>query len=210
MADNSSSLSSTPIIKALQERHAGRYDAIPERSGQSPDLLGTDESQFVAERDCFYLASLGATGWPYIQHRCGGKGLVKVIDDHTIAFAESDRSQSTSTITNLLTDARVALVLIDYAAQARLKLSGYAEILDGERAGEWIEHLRAAGEPGAAIARVIFVRVDTVDWTCPLPVTQRFTVEEVQDVLAPFEARLRELEEENARLRRVVADGEYG
>src|SRR6266700_3552655 len=89
MAHHFGSLVFTPVIKALQEKYGSRQTyARKELGGDAPDRLGPDEVAFIAERDSFYMATTGATGWPYIQHRGGPQGFLKVIDDHTIAFAD--------------------------------------------------------------------------------------------------------------------------
>ena len=89
MAHNFGSLVFTPLVKALQEKYGSRRQyARMEAGDPSRDLLGPGESAFIADRDSFYLATVGSSGWPYIQHRGGPKGFLKVIDDHTIAFAD--------------------------------------------------------------------------------------------------------------------------
>src|SRR5438132_13517268 len=138
MAHNYGSFIFTPVIKALQERYGSRRQyAKLERAGQAPDCLGPEESAFIGERDSFYLASVGATGWPYIQHRGGPKGFLKVIDDRTLAFADFSGNKQFISAGNLATDARVALILVDYPHQARLKVLGRAEMFDGDRVAEW-------------------------------------------------------------------------
>src|SRR5260370_34603472 len=89
MGHNFGSLVFTPLVKALQEKYGSRRQyARVEAGGSTPDRLGPDESAFISERDSFYIASLGATRWPYVQHRGGPKGVLKVIDDHTIALPD--------------------------------------------------------------------------------------------------------------------------
>jgi predicted pyridoxine 5'-phosphate oxidase superfamily flavin-nucleotide-binding protein len=111
----------------------------------------------------------------------------------------------------LRTDNRVALILVDYPGQARLKILGRAEILEGEAAKEWIERLRSP-EYKAVIERVFLIRVEAFDWNCPQHITPRFTEDEIREALAPMEQRVRELEQDNERLRnelaRLVARGE--
>ncbi len=101
----------TPVVKALQERYGSRrqYAKLEKAAGAS-DSLGEDERLFIAERDSLYMASVGATGWPYIQHRGGPKGFLKVIDDRTLAFADFSGNKQFITAGNLTTDARVALI----------------------------------------------------------------------------------------------------
>ena len=210
MPHNFGSFVFTPVVKALQERYGSRRQyAKLEKAGASADRLGPDESSFIAERDSFYMASVGATGWPYIQHRGGPKGFLKVIDDRTMAVADFSGNKQFISAGNLTTDPRVALILVDYPHQARLKILGRAEILEGERAGEWIERVRDAGYK-AAIERVFVIRLDAFDWNCSQHITPRFTTEEIQDALAPFEERVRQLEQENERLRKQLAQKESG
>src|SRR5262249_10254735 len=172
--------------------------------GASPDRLGQQESEFIAARDSFYMASVGETGWPYIQHRGGPTGFLKVIDERTIAFADFSGNKQFISAGNLMTDNRVALMLVDYPRQARLKMLGRAEILEGEPARAWIERVRDPGYK-AVIERVCVIRVEAFDWNCPQHITPRFTAEQIHEALAPVERRMRELERDNARLRDELA-----
>jgi predicted pyridoxine 5'-phosphate oxidase superfamily flavin-nucleotide-binding protein len=195
----------TPVVKALQERYGSRRQyARLEGSAASRDRLGPEESSFIAERDAFYMASIGATGWPYVQHRGGPKGFLKVIDDRTIAFADFGGNKQFISTGNLTTDNRVALILVDYPHQARLKILGRAEIFEGEKAHEWIDKLR---EPGykASVERAFVIRVEAFDWNCPQHITPRFTAEQIQEALAPFEQQMHTLEQENKKLREALA-----
>jgi predicted pyridoxine 5'-phosphate oxidase superfamily flavin-nucleotide-binding protein len=205
MAHNFGSLVFTPVIKALQERHSSRQQyARLEKLTTSPDRLGPEESEFIAERDSFYLASVGETGWPYIQHRGGPKGFVKVIDERTIAFADFSGNKQFISAGNLMTDNRAALILVDYPGQARLKILGRTEILEGEHAKEWIERVRDPGYK-AVIERIFVIRVEAFDWNCRQHITPRFTVDQIQEALEPIEKRMQELEQDNERLRDELA-----
>jgi uncharacterized protein len=200
MAHNFGSLVFTPLVKALQEKYGSRRQyARLEAGDPMRDVLGPDEAAFIAERDSFYLATVGSSGWPYIQHRGGPKGFLKVVDDHTIAFADFRGNKQFISTGNLGTDNRIALIMVDYPHQARLKVLGRAEIFEGEAAREWIERLR---EPDykAVIERVYVIRVEAFDWNCAQHITPRFTAEQIQEALVPFE-RLEELERENEKLR---------
>ena len=201
MANNFGSLVFTPVVKALQEKYGSRRQyAAMEGGSASPDHLGAEESAFIAERDSFYMATVGATGWPYIQHRGGPKGFLKVIDDHTIAFPDFRGNKQFISTGNIGTDNRVALIMVDYPRQARLKILGRAEVFEGEQRREWLERLR---EPGykAVIERAYVIKVEGFDWNCPQHITPRFTTEQIQEALAPFERRLQDLERENKALR---------
>jgi len=207
MAHNFGSLVFTPLVKALQEKYGSRRQyARMEAGGSSPDRLGPHETAFIAERDSFYMATVGETGWPYVQHRGGAKGFLKVIDDHTIAFADFRGNKQYVSTGNLAADNRVALIMVDYPGQTRLKILGRTEIFDGEAAREWIERLR---EPGSkdVIERVYVIRVEAFDWNCPQHITPRFTEEQIREALAPFERRQEELERENEKLREAARSG---
>jgi hypothetical protein len=203
MGHNFGSLVFTPVVKALQERYGSRRQYAKIESGASRDRLGPEEFAFIAERDSFYMASIGSSGWPYVQHRGGSKGLLKVIDDRTIAFTDFGGNKQFISTGNLTTDNRVALILVDYPHQARLKILGRAEIFEGDQAQEWIERLR---EPGykAAVERAFVIRVGAFDWNCPQHITPRFTAEQIQEALAPFEHHLQDLERENTELRQAA------
>ena len=208
MGHNFGSLVFTPLVKALQEKYGSRRQyARMEAGGSSPDRLGPDESEFIAERDSFYMATVGATGWPYVQHRGGPKGFLKVIDDRTIAFADFRGNKLYVSTGNLATDNRVALIMVDYPGQTRLKILGRTEVFDGEAGREWMARLR---EPGSkdVIERVYVIRVEAFDWNCPQHITPRFTEEQIREALAPFERRQEELERENEKLREAARSNE--
>jgi predicted pyridoxine 5'-phosphate oxidase superfamily flavin-nucleotide-binding protein len=201
MAQHFGSLVFTPVVKALQEKYGSRRQyARMEGGGTSRDRLGPDEAAFIAERDSFYMATTGSTGWPYVQHRGGPKGFLKVIDDSRVAFADFRGNRQYISTGNLATDNRVAIIMVDYPRQARLKILGRAEVFEGEQASEWIERLRDSGYK-AVIERVYVIQVEAFDWNCPQHITPRFTADQIQEALAPFELRMRELERENKKLR---------
>jgi predicted pyridoxine 5'-phosphate oxidase superfamily flavin-nucleotide-binding protein len=201
---NFGSLVFTPAVKALQEKYGSRrqYERS-EGSGPSPARLGRDETEFIGERDTFYIATLGSTGWPYVQHRGGPKGFLKVIDDRTLAFADFRGNRQYISTGNLVTDNRVALILVDYPRQLRLKILGRTEIFEGEKAREWIEKVRDP-DYKAVIERVYVIRIEAYDWNCQQYIVPRYTEEEIQEAVAPAENRIRELLEENKKLRQQL------
>jgi uncharacterized protein len=205
MAHHFGSIMFTPVIKALQERYGSRrqYERLA-KGAAAADRLGRAETGFIAGRDSFYIASTGATGWPYIQHRGGPKGFLKVVGERTIAFADFSGNKQFISAGNLMTDDRVALILVDYPAQARLKIVGRAKIVDGADAGDWIGRVQHS-DYKAKVERVFVITVEAFDWNCPQHITPRFTAEQIEEALAPFEQRIEQLEAENARLRSEVA-----
>ena len=173
-------------------------------SGGTPDRLGPDEQDFLAGRDSFYMATVGETGWPYIQHRGGPKGFLKVIDDHTLAFADFRGNKQYISTGNLLTDNRVAIIMVDYPRQARLKILGRVEIIEGDAAKSWLDRVRVPGEK-TVIERVFVIHVEAYDWNCPQHITPRYTAEEIRDGMQSIEKRVEALEQENKALRKELA-----
>jgi len=204
MAHNFGSLVFTPVVKALQENHGSRRQYAKLEKSASKDRLGPDESEFLGQSDSFYLASVGSTGWPYVQHRGGPRGFLKVIDGQTIAFADFLGNKQFVSTGNLMTDDRLAIILVDYPTQTRLKILGRAEILEGEAAKPWIERVRDPGYK-ALVERVFVIHLEAFDWNCQQHITPRYTRDEIQRALEPIETRMQELEEENERLRSEVA-----
>ena len=199
------SLMFTPVVKALQERYGSReqYERF-EKGKRASGRLGPQERAYIGDRDSFYMASLGSGGWPYVQHRGGPKGFLKVIDDGTIAFADFRGNKQYISTGNLTNDDRVALILVDYPRQLRLKILGHVEILEGEKAKAWILE---TGDPTykAVVERVFVIRIEAFDWNCQQHIIPRFTNEEIEDALAPVEKEIRELREENKALREELS-----
>ena len=205
MAHNFGSLVFTPLVKALQEKYGSRRQYARMGAGQTAsDRLGPDESAFIAERDSFYIATVGATGWPYIQHRGGAKGFLKVVDERTIAFADFRGNKQFITTGNLGSDNRVALIMVDYPGQARLKILGRAEIFEGP--GDWVNRVQMPGD-ATPVERAYVIQVEAFDWNCPQHITPRFTEEQIRDALASFERRQEELEREIKTLREAAQLG---
>jgi len=200
----------TEVVKELQERYGSRRQYERLRGQSTPvDQLSEDEIGFLAERDSFYMATVGSSGWTYVQHRGGPKGFLKVIDPSTLAFADYRGNRQYVSTGNLMTDSRVSLILVDYPRRARLKILGRVSIFEGEAAAPWISKVKDPGDP-AFSERVYVIRIEAFDWNCPQHITPRFTVEEIQTALAPFEQQLQALEEENARLRKQVSGKRIG
>ena len=191
----------TPAVKALQERYGSRRQyGKGEHCGECREQLTAQEREFVAERDSFYIATVSETGWPYVQHRGGPKGFLKPIDEGTVGFADYRGNKQYVSTGNLVTDSRVALILVDYPRQARLKILGRAKVLEREAAADWIPRLYDPAYK-AVVERVFIIDVQAFDWNCQQHITPRFTPEEIQEALAPYERRVQELERENAQLR---------
>ena len=189
----------TPAVRAEQERHGSRaqYARMQARSGPN-DALGEAEAAFLASADSFYLATVGETGWPYVQHRGGPRGFVKVLAPARIAFADFRGNVQYVSAGNVAHDGRVAIIVMDYANRRRLKLLGTLRFIDAADADP--ELLRAGDLPGyqARVERVGLIDVAAYDWNCPQHITQRFTLEEVEAAAKPLRERIAALESQLA------------
>lgn len=200
-------LAFTPLVQAQQQKH-GSFEQY-QRLGQSAkagDELGPYETAFIAERDSFYMASVSETGWPYIQHRGGPKGFLHVLSSSLLGFADLRGNKQYISLGNLQHDDRVALFLMDYPHQTRLKILGRAEIHEGDaKAAELLPALDPK-ERNAIVERLFLIRVEAFDWNCPQHITPRFTAEELQQALAPVQKKITALEAENEELRGKLAE----
>jgi uncharacterized protein len=196
-------LAFTPLVKEQQQSHGSRhlYERV-EQSSNLGDRLGPDEQDFIRERDSFYMASVSETGWPYIQHRGGPVGFLRVLNERTLGFADLRGNLQFVSVGNLQHDDRVALFLMDYPGQRRLKILGRAKSLEGVEAEKIIESLRFPEK--SPVERAILINVEAFDWNCPQHITPRYTQAELEEILEPMRRRLEALEEENKRLRDAV------
>jgi hypothetical protein len=195
-------LAFTPLVKKHQLEHGSRrqYERI-EQSAPTGSALGPAEHDFLKRRDSFYMASVSETGWPYVQHRGGDKGFVHVLDPSLIGFADFRGNKQYVSLGNLQHDSRVALFFMDYPNQSRLKILGRVEVHEHDtEAPALIESFRTT-DTSDVVERVILIQVEAFDWNCPQHITPRYTMEELQDVLAPVREKLAKLEAENATLR---------
>ncbi len=195
----------TPSVRAAQAANgsAGLYDRIG--AGNRRDRLGESEVDFIAARDSFYIASVSESGWPYVQHRGGPPGFLKVIDETTLAFADFRGNRQYLTLGNIAADNRVALILVDYPRRRRVKLLARIEARDLAIDPELAAAL-ALPEYRAVAERAFVLHVEAFDWNCPQHITPRFTQAEIAAASAPLHARLAELEAENAALRAALAE----
>lgn len=164
--------------KRLQERYGSRaqYQRLAD-SGERDDALGPMEQDFIAQRDTMYMSSVTVDAWPYVQHRGGPKGFLRLLDGRTLAFADFAGNKQYITTGNLETNDRVTLFLIDYPGQGRLKIIGHAKVVEGDTALE--AKVRVAGCK-AKVERVVVIAVTAFDWNCSQHITQRWTKEEIE------------------------------
>jgi predicted pyridoxine 5'-phosphate oxidase superfamily flavin-nucleotide-binding protein len=161
--------------KRLQQRAGSRaqYERLAER-GVFREGLGEFERGFITERDSFYLGSVTEDGWPYIQHRGGPPGFLRVLDPKTLAFADYAGNKQYITAGNLATNDRVSLFLMSYPEQARLKVIGHARLVERGQEPELEQKVQVPGYR-AVIERVMVVDVVAFDWNCSQHITPRWS-----------------------------------
>jgi len=183
----------TPNVKKAQEANGSRRSYERMESGDARnDRLGANEISFISARDSLYMGTVSETGWPYIQHRGGPSGFLRVLGDKTIGFADFRGNRQYVSVGNLANDDRVSLILMDYPNRARLKILGHAQIV----ANDDTATLKALTLPEyrAHVERGIVVDIDAFDWNCPQHITPRFTLAEIEETAAPLRDRIADLE----------------
>jgi predicted pyridoxine 5'-phosphate oxidase superfamily flavin-nucleotide-binding protein len=201
MTDNSDIVFTPAARRAQAERGSARGYEKRIAAG-FPDRVTADLASFIAELDTAFLATVSAAGAPYIQHRGGPKGFIKVLDDKTLGFADYAGNRQYITISNLAENERAYLFLLDFARQRRIKLWGKARVVEGDAA-----LLARLSDPSyrARPERAILFTVEAWDVNCSQHITARFTEAEVAEATAPLLQRIAALETENARLRAAGA-----
>lgn len=185
----------TDTVRAVQAEmgSAAAYARAPGPDG-APDRLGPAEAGFIAARDTMFIASVGETGWPYVQHRGGKPGFLRVLDDRTLGFLDLAGNRQYVTVGNLARDGRVSLLLLDFARRRRLKILGHARTVSLADDPALAARLTVPGWRGRA-ERAVLVTVEAFDWNCPAHITPRFTEDEVEAATEPLRARLAVLEQ---------------
>jgi predicted pyridoxine 5'-phosphate oxidase superfamily flavin-nucleotide-binding protein len=185
----------TPAVLALQERHGSRaqYARMQARAGPN-DALGEPEAEFLAQADSFYLATVSETGWPYVQHRGGPRGFLKVLSPTQLGFADFRGNVQYVSAGNVAHDGRVAIIVMDYAHRRRLKLLGTLRFIDvGEADSALVRQVELPAYK-ARIERLALIDVVAFDWNCPQHITRRFTLDEVEAAARPLRERIARLE----------------
>ena len=189
----------TPSVRAAQA--AMGVDQIWLGADTRPsDTLAEDEIAFIASRDSFYMASVSETGWPYVQHRGGKAGFLKVVDHRTLAFADYRGNRQYISTGNFAANDRACLFLMDYARRARLKMYVHVERLTLDADKGLTELVSDPTYKGRAEG-IFRLRLEAYDWNCPQHITPRYTEQQVEQAVAPLRERLQRLEAENATLR---------
>jgi predicted pyridoxine 5'-phosphate oxidase superfamily flavin-nucleotide-binding protein len=195
----SSDVAFTPSVKAVQERKGSRAAyARVEQGGSWATHVTAELAAFIAEQTSLFLATASAAGQPYVQHRGGPPGFLRVVDDTTLGFVDFTGNKQFITLGNLAENDQAQLFLIDYATRRRIKIWGRAEVVEGD------EKLTAALMPSDYRARpsqVILFKVSGWDANCPQHIPLKIDAADVNTALAERDERIRVLEAEVAALR---------
>src|SRR5580700_5762356 len=193
-------IATTPSVTEAQ-RANGSVDYWSNFSGERTlDRFGDSEAAFIAARDSFYMATVSESGWPYVQHRGGPPGFIRMLDDKTLAIADYRGNRQYISVGNLATGGRAALIMVDYPNRRRLKIYAHVEV---KNLADNPELAAAVANPGykAKPERVLLFHLDAFDLNCPQHISQRFTEAEIDTALAPVRDRLAQLKAENKALR---------
>lgn len=182
MAHRFSEITFTPSVENAQQQF-GSFDKVQRVRERMPDFdLFTDrERTFINQRDSFYIASISESGWPYIQHRGGEKGFLKVLSPNRLAFANLSGNAQYQSIGNLKQNDKVSLFLTDYPNRRRLKILGRATTYAANALPEALQSLAHSSDPKHKIEAIIDIHLDAFDWNCPQHLTPRFTLDELLD-----------------------------
>ena len=181
----------TDAVRRAQTQYygsAGTVTNAPER-----DRLGQAEAEFIALRDSFYLGSISESGWPYIQHRGGPQGFLRVINETTLAFADYKGNRQLLSAGNISANDRVALFLMDYKNRERLKILGHARVEDARLHPELVVQV-SDPKMRRSVERLVIVDVVSFNWNCQKYIAPRYSLEEVEQLMEPLRTRVIELE----------------
>ncbi len=191
-------LAFTPAVKAIQEQRGSRASyARFEQTGPENDTITPDIADFITSMDGFYLGTVNANGYPYIQFRGGYPGFLKVLNEKTLGFADFRGNVQYISVGNLSENDKAFLFLMDYRHRRRLKILGRAQIVENDR--ELINALRMP-EDDSEIERAILFEVEAWDWNCPQHIPIHYGMDEVQAIVAPLQARITQLEQQLAQI----------
>ena len=193
-------IAATPSVQAAQAANGSRETWTAAGADRTFDRFTENEAAFIAARDSFYMASVSETGWPYVQHRGGPAGFLKLLDDKTLAFADFRGNRQYISLGNSAANDRVGLILMDYPQRARMKIYAHIEARDLAADPELAARVAVPGYRAKA-ERAFVLHLDAFDWNCPQHITPRFTAAEIGDAVAPLKARIAVLEAENQALR---------
>ena len=200
MAHHFLDIGTTPSVKAAQIAN-GSADLWASAKGRKErNRFTAAETEFIGACNSFYMATVSESGWPYVQHRGGPAGFLRVIDDKTLAFLDFRGNRQYISLGNIGANDRVALLIMDYPNRRRLKIYARIEVKD-LKVEPQLAAMLASVTYQAKAERAFLLHLEAFDWNCPQHITPRFTEQEIKAALAPVGARIAQLEAENRMLR---------
>jgi uncharacterized protein len=193
----------TPAVRRAQAEMGADHFWSDFKGRREFDRFTAQETAFIAQRDSFYMASVSETGWPYVQHRGGPAGFLKVLDDRTLAFVDYRGNRQYITTGNLASNDRTCLFLIDYPTRTRLKIYARAEKLPLD-ADPVLTEAITDGAYGAKAERIFRLKLEAFDWNCPQHIVPRYTEAEFLAASRHLLDKVAQLEQENASLRERI------
>jgi len=197
-------IAGTPSVRAAQDANGSGEFWTNFKGHRRSDRFTNAEVQFISRRDSFYIATVSENGWPYVQHRGGPPGFLRVIDDRTLGLPDFRGNRQYISVGNLSADNRAALILVDYPHRQRMKIFARIEVKELATDPKLAEKLALHGYK-AKVERAFLLHLEAFDWNCPQHITPRFTEAELEERLAPARLRLQQLEVENRQLRERLA-----
>ena len=190
---NYAELAFTDTIKKLQERlgSRGNYDRLEKMS--SVDGLTDYETDFITQMDSFYMASFGENGFPYIQHRGGPKGFIKIIDNTTIGIVDFAGNRQYISVGNISKNPKVSLIFVSYPLRARLKIYAEAETIEMSEDGDLYTLLKPKDYTFKPERMIIF-KIKAYDWNCPQHIAPKYSASEIEALFAPQAEYINKLE----------------
>jgi len=207
MAKNFAALAFTDAVKAMQEKAGSRSSYARMEKDNYIDGLTENEIDFIEQRDSFYMASIGENNFPYIQHRGGPKGFIKILDTRRIGFIDFRGNMQYISVGNLATNNNVALIMVDYPARARLKILAKAEVVELKDDPSLYELLDLEDYKFKPERMMVF-HIEAYDWNCPQHITARYTAEEIEEAFAGQREQLDKLQAELKVLKQKLKEKE--
>lgn len=205
MAKNFAAIAFTDAVKAMQEKLGSRASYARMEKDVYVDGLTENEIDFIFQRNSFYMATIGENNFPYIQHRGGPKGFLKVLDAKRIGLIDFRGNMQYISAGNISANNNVALIMIDYPARARLKILAKAEIVE-LKDDPALYDLLAPEDYKFKPERMMIFNIEAFDWNCPQHITPRYTVEEIQEAFAGQQEHISKLEAEIKELKLKLRD----
>ena len=204
MANKFQEIAFTDAVKEAQEHYGSRrHYAKFEGGSDRNDRIGDAEADFIEARDGFYLATVGEGGQPYVQFRGGNRGFLKVIDEHTLGWADFRGNLQYVSVGNASANSKAAIFLMDYANRRRLKMLGELEFIDAGDRPDLIDKLLDPTYE-AKVERAAVFNVKAFDWNCPQHINPRYTMDEIRIMVQPLYEHIESLERELAISREDV------